>query len=310
MILTLTANTTLDLTVVIPKFVPDSTIRAAETYYSMGGKPTDASWILGRMGVPSHALGLAAGAIGEKVSQMLADFGVTPDFVTADGETRVNPVIIDEASGEQTTITTKTMTVTPAHLAELRAKIIKLLDTATVLITGGSLPLGMTPDFYAEIIALACEHNVPVIFDASEPNLSVGLQSKPTYIKPNQAELSALLDHQVETIEQAYQAGQEILAQFGTQSIITMGAGGALAVLTDKAYRIPAIPVEVKSAAGAGDSVLAGLAHAIHHGNSIEDGLRLGIATATAVCMQRGTAAYDVADMERLLPQVELIPYP
>ena len=44
--------------------------------------------------------------------------------------------------------------------------------------------------------------------------------------------------------------------------------------------------------------------------SSIEEGLRLGVAAATAVCLQPGTAAYDVADMERFLPQVELIPYP
>lgn len=310
MILTLTANTTLDLTLVVPQYTPDLTLRASETYHSMGGKPTCASWVLGRMGEPSHALGLAAGAIGEKVKGMLADFGVTPDFVEADGETRINTVIIDEKHGTQTTITTKTMFVTEAHLEALKVKYIEALKSASVLITGGTLPHGMSPEFYTGVITLAHEHDVPVIFDASEPNLSVGLQAKPTYIKPNHHELGALIGHDIRTVEEAYQAGQDILSQYGTQPIITMGEDGALAVLQDCAYRIPPIPVDVKSAAGAGDSVLAGLAHAIHHGHPIEDGLRLGIATATAVCLKRGTAAYDVADMKRFLPQVELIPYP
>ena len=83
-----------------------------------------------------------------------------------------------------------------------------------------------------------------------------------------------------------------------------------LAVLREGCYRIPPIEVDVSSPAGAGDAVLAGLAHAIHHGSPIEDGLRLGVAAATAVCLQPGTAAYDVADMRRFLPQVELIPFP
>lgn len=310
MILTLTANTTLDLTLVVPAYQADATIRATETYHSMGGKPTDAAWILGRMGMPNHALGLSAGAIGEKVKGMLAAFGVTSDFVEADGETRINTVIVDEQLGKQTTITTKTMFVTDAHLAELKAKYIDALKHATVLITGGSLPHGMTPAFYVEVIELAHQADVPVIFDASEPNLSAGLQAKPSYIKPNQHELSALLGREIQTLDDAYQAGQDILDTYGTQSIITLGADGALVVLRDCAYRIDAIPVEVKSAAGAGDAVLAGLAHAIHRGDPIEEGVRLGIATATAVCLQRGTAAYAVADMERFLPQVELIPYP
>lgn len=310
MILTLTANTTLDLTVVIPKLIPDSTIRATQTYHSMGGKPTDASWILGRMGVSSLALGLSAGAIGEKVKGMLEDLGVITDFVEAEGETRINTVILDKATNEQTTITTASMTVNETHLAQLREKTIEALKTATVLITGGSLPNGVPPEFYTEVIQLAHEHRVPVIFDASEPNLSIGLKAKPTFIKPNQHELSALIGRDISTIGEAYQVGQDILQQYGTQSVITFGHEGALAVLKDCAYSIPSIDIEVKSAAGAGDAVLAGLAHAIHHGHPIEDGLRLGIATATAVCLQMGTAAYDVTDMKRFLSQVELIPYP
>ena len=89
-----------------------------------------------------------------------------------------------------------------------------------------------------------------------------------------------------------------------------MGKDGALAVLKDRSYRIPPIPIAVSSPAGAGDAVLAGLAHALHFGRPLEEGLRLGIAAATAVCLQPATAAYELADMQRFLPQVELIPYP
>ena len=309
MIVSLTANTTLDLTVFIPKLIPNSTIKATETYHSMGGKPADASWILGRMGVPSLALGMVAGAIGGKVKGMLEELGVTADFVEVDGETRINPVIIDQTTGQHTTITTTSMTVTEDHLADLIAKYTDALKTASVLVTGGSLPHGMKPEFYTEVIQFAQDHDVPIIFDAYGANLTAGLQSKPTFIKPNQHELGMMLEREVTTIEQAYEAGQDILQQYETQSIITMGSDGALAVLKDGAYRIPSISVEVVSAAGAGDAVLAGLAHAIHHENPIEEGLRLGTALATAVCLHPGTAAYDVANMERFLPQVELIPY-
>ena len=98
MIVSLTPNTTLDLTVFVPELVTNTTIRATRTIHSMGGKPTDAAWILGRMGVGGLALGLAAGAVGEKVKGMLEDFGVATDFVQADGETRINTVIIDETT--------------------------------------------------------------------------------------------------------------------------------------------------------------------------------------------------------------------
>lgn len=310
MIVSLTPNTTIDLTVFIPKMVPDTTIRATQTHYSLGGKPTDASWILGRMGVSSLALGLAAGSIGDKVKAMLEAFGVTVDFVEADGETRICTVIIDESSGEHTTITSASMSVTSDHLDQLRERYAQALNGASVVITGGSLPPGMTPEFYVEAIEMAHDRALPVIFDASQPNLGVGLAARPTFIKPNNHELSALVGRKLDSIDALYAAAQEVLSRFGAQVALTMGVDGALAVLNERSYRIPPIPVEVSSPAGAGDAVLAGLAHAIHFGTSIEEGLRLGVAAATAVCMQPGTAAYDVKDMQRFLPQVELIPFP
>ena len=240
---------------------------------------------------------------------MLEELGVTADFVQVEGETRINPVIIDQSTQQHTTISTTSMTVNADHLAELRAKVIAALKTASVLITGGSLPYGIDPDYYTDMIQLAHDHDVPVIFDAYGANLSAGLQSKPTFIKPNRDELGMMLGREVTTIDEAYEAGQDILKRHNTQSIITMGSEGALAIFKEKTYRIPSIPIEVVSAAGAGDAILAGLAHALHHNNPIEEGLKLGVALATAVCLHPGTAAYDVANMERFLPKVELIPY-
>ena len=310
MIVSLTPNTTIDLTVFVPKLLTNTTIRASQTVYSLGGKPTDASWILGRMGVGSLALGLAAGSVGEKVKGMMEAYGVTTDFVSADGETRINTVIIDESSGEHTTITSASMFVTPDHIDELLARYAVALEKATVVITGGSLPPGMSAEFYAESISMAHEHGVPLVFDASQPNLGVGLEAKPTFIKPNNHELSALVGHELDSIDALYAAAQDILQRYGTEVVISLGKDGVLAVLKDRSYRIPPIEVEVSSPAGAGDAILAGLAHALHFQTPMEDGLRLGVAAATAVCLQPGTAAYDVADMQRFLPQVELIAYP
>ncbi len=310
MIVSLTPNSTLDLNLSVPRLVTNRTIRATQTIHSMGGKPTDAAWILGRMGVGSLALGFAAGAIGKKVTSMLEALGVTTDFIEVDGETRVNAIIMDESTGEHTTITTASMRVEPPHVEALLARYQAALASASVVITGGSLPPGMSPDFYTDAIALARAHDLPVIFDAAEPNLSAGLAARPTLIKPNENELSGLVGRKLTSDAELYEAGREIVARQGTQVVITMGESGALALLSGRSYRIPPIAVEVSSPAGAGDAVLAGLAHAIHHGHPLEEGLRLGIAAATAVCLHPGTAAYDVEELQRFLPLVELIQLP
>jgi 1-phosphofructokinase family hexose kinase len=312
MILTVTKNTTVDQTVFVKGFRKGHTQRATETFFSMGGKPAVASFILGELGIGSRALGFAAGATGERIKGMLQKRGVTVDFLPVGGESRVNMVIIDTDDGSMTTITTSTLEVTQAHIEALMAKVAGLLDDPAYdcMITGGTLPRAVPPSIYTDLIALAKRRGVPVIFDATDQNLPAGLLASPTYIKPNRHELAALVGYPIHTLEEAYRAGRSVLERHASAPIITLDADGALAVLPDRAYFIPPINVEVVSAAGAGDAVLAGLAASIHRRQPIEEGLRLGIATATAVLLRPGTGDCSRADVERFLPQVQLLPYP
>jgi 1-phosphofructokinase family hexose kinase len=309
MIVSLTANTTIDQTLFVPSLPMGRTVRATKTVQSMGGKPTDASWILGEIGIPSLALGFAAGAMKHKVISLLEARGVQTDFVECEGETRLNTVIITD-SGETVTVTTNTLNVLRQQLDQLREKFRAVLPKMTVLVTGGTLPTGAPPEIYIEFIGMARERNIPVVFDADQPNLGVGLQAHPTYVKPNHHELEHLTGKVIDSVEAAYAAGREILAQYGSCPIITMGKDGALAVLPDKAYFIPPLNIEVVSASGAGDGMLAGITASLFQKLPIEDGLRLGTACASAVCLLAGTADCRREDVERLLPQVRLEAYP
>jgi 1-phosphofructokinase family hexose kinase len=309
MIVTLTPNTTIDHTVFIPAYQPGKTIRATRSLFSTGGKPTDASFILGELGIPSLALGFAAGSTGRQVEALLRGRGATVDYIQVNGESRLNTVIVTEDGNAQTTLTTSTLEVLPEHIAALWPRYEAALEQASIVVTGGTLPKGVEPDFYEQAIRRARAKNIPLIFDAAQPNLSAGLKAAPTFIKPNADELAELLGEPVSTMQAAYRVGRTILDQYGAAPIMTFGGEGALAVLPGRAYRIPPLKITVSSAAGAGDAVLAGLAASIERGQPIEEGLRLGFAAAAAVCLLPGTADCHRSDVERLLPQIELIPY-
>jgi len=309
MIVTLTANTTLDQTVFVAPFTKNTTMRATGTVLSMGGKPTDASFILGEIGIASHALGMAAGPLGITASAMLQARGVTTDFVEINGSTRLNVVIVDTQDGTTSTITTNTLEATSAHTEQLLAKYRLALATASVVVTGGTLPAGVPASFYATVIEMAHQQKVPIIFDAAEPNLSVGLAARPSFVKPNRHELAGLVGYPIDSLAAAYRAGRELVERFGTIPVITLDSAGGICVLPDRAYYIPPIPVDVVSPAGCGDAVLAGLAASVFRKQPLEEGLRLGFAAATAVLLMPGTADCRRADVERFLNQVELQPY-
>ncbi len=308
MILTLTPNTGIDYTLIVPEFRLDATLRASETAWGMGAKATDVSWILGQWGAPNLAMGFAAGEAGRRMEAMLRARNVITDFVQVDGETRTNVGVVCAATGRQSTLTANTLRVRAEHAQALIDRYAQALPQATCVVLGGSLPDGAPASLYPDLIGQARARRIPVIFDSCGPALRAGLAARPTLIKPNQAELAELTGRATHSIEDTHRLAAEAQRETGVDLIVTLGSAGALALIGQRHYRIPPLPVKAISAAGAGDGVLAGMALALSRGEPPEAGLRLGFAFAGAVLLTPGTADFRPDDARRLLDQVELIP--
>ena len=307
MIITLTPNTGIDFTLKVASFQLNRTIRASDSAWGMGGKATDVSWTLGKLGVPTLALGFAAGPNGIRMESMLRERGVETDFVWVEGESRLNVILVVEGEG-QSTITSSSLKVSPQQISEFRVRYQQALEGASCVVMGGSLPAGVPVDFYAEAITRAHQKNVPVIFDSSGPSLLAGIKSRPDLIKPNLAELSELLGDVPDSQQAVRQAGEKLRHEYGSQVIITMGSEGAIAVLDSGNYFIHPLSIPVVSIAGAGDGVLAGMALAYLRKEPLEYGLQHGFALAGAILKTLSTADLEVEAYEDLLPQIRIEP--
>jgi 1-phosphofructokinase family hexose kinase len=317
MIITVTPNTAIDYSLRVPEFGLGRTIRALGSAWGMGGKAADASWILGHWGVENLALGFTAGVNGHRMEAMLRERGCQTDFVWVNGETRLNIVICSD--GNHSTFTSSTLEVAPEHIDTFYGKYKLALEKSSCLIVGGTLPQGVSSDFFADVIRMAQQRGIPVIFDSSGPQLRMGLEAHPTVIKPNLTELvdlsgevfnpdpgSWVMDPKRK--QGIYSLARRVQSQYGVSLVVTLGSEGAMALFGDTHYWIPSIGVGVVSAAGAGDAVLAGLAVAYAQHLPIEEGLRLGFALATSVLLTLATADYHPEDARGFLPLIELQP--
>lgn len=307
MIITLTPNTGIDHTLQISSFQLSNTIRAIDSAWGMGGKATDVSWILGKLGIPTRALGFAAGSNGSRMEKMLRERGVETDFVWVDGETRLNTVIVVPGEG-QSTITSSSLHVSREHLSEFASRYQKALEGAACVVMGGSLPSGVPVRFYAEAIAEAHDYGVPVIFDSSGPSLDAGVRSHPELIKLNQAELEELLGYRPGSQQEVRRAAAKLRDEFGSNVIVTLGAEGAIAMSETDSYFVHPVSIPVASSAGAGDGVLAGMGLAYIQQESFEYGLRHGFALAGAILRTLATADFQIEHYRELLPQIRITP--
>jgi 1-phosphofructokinase family hexose kinase len=306
MILTVTPNTALDKVLFVEDFSFGQTVRAQMSAQGMGGKGAVVSWVLGQLGTPSIATGLAAGETGQRMEAMLRAAGVRTDFVWVAGETRTNYVLVRVRDGVQGTVTLAGFGATAQDALALAQRVEAHLAEARVLLCGGSLPAGMPVDWYAPLIRQAKARGIVTVLDTSDQFLAPNLVVLPDIIKPNASEASTLLGCAVETPQDALAAVRALRGRGIGAPIITLGEQGAVAGSDEGIYYVPPIPVRVVNTAGAGDGFNAGLLQWRLHGESWEQSLRRAAAVATAILLTPGTGVCNPEDVERLMPQARV----
>jgi 1-phosphofructokinase family hexose kinase len=320
MILTVTANPTIDRVLFVRDFAMQDVVRAERESVSPSGKGIDVSLILHALGARTLAISLNAGLSGEMLAALLQARHLPHEFVAAQGETRIAALITDVTHGRQSTILAPTLTAGPGQLAQLAQRVEAHAGDAWGLVCAGSLPPGLPTDAWASLINVGHAHGLVTLLDSSGIGLDIGITECPTILKINRRELSELAERRGERVPQGSAPDQlgelaewlrDKLGNWAQSAlVITLGALGALAVTADESLYALSPTVPVISAAGAGDAVAAGLMLARRKGQSWADALRLGVAAAAAVVMNEGTAVCTAQQVHELYPQIQITEWP
>ena len=170
----------------------------------------------------------------------------------------------------------------------------------------GSLPAGLPDDFYYRAIAAGSLQGTKVIVDASGAALRQAMNIGVYLIKPNMREFSELVGKKINDETELEAEARKIIEKGQSELIIiSLGAGGILAVWEAGCERIQSPTVPIKSKVGAGDSMVAGTVLSLARGWQIEDALLYGVATGAAAVMTPGTELCRHDDTERLYRQLK-----
>jgi tagatose 6-phosphate kinase len=262
--------------------------RPAAVHDRPGGKGLNVARTLAALGADVLVTGLAGGITGAGVTAALEGLGVTAAFAPVSGETRRTFTVVDaSATGRGVTSFHEAgPIISAAELAGFRERYEQALAGAEAVVISGSLPLGLPPGTYAELIEAAAAAGVPAVLDAHGQALRLGAAAGPAIVKPNLTELEALAGRSLAAGEVA-PAASELLRGAGAGAVVaTLGPEGMLAVTADGCWRARPAAAVAGNATGAGDAVAAALAHGLVLGRPWDERLRhavaLGAATAAA----------------------------
>jgi 1-phosphofructokinase len=319
MIVTFTANPSLDRTVALPGPLARGEVqRAVSVRQESGGKGVNVSRALVASGLES--LAVLPGADSDPVLAGLREQSVPFVSLPIDEPLRTN-VALTEPGG----VTTKINEPGPALAADQQEALIKLLlessRGASWVVLAGSLPPGFPDNFYATVarrIREAGNGTAPLIaVDSSGAPLAASLtdagrsddgmgggattpgSGKPDLLKPNAEELAELAaaagfapatGDELEADPAAAAAAAAAVVRSGVGAVLaTLGSKGAVLVTADGAWLATHPPVTAVSTVGAGDSALAGYLLAHGRGSAPADCLRQAVAHGAAAASLPGS---------------------
>lgn len=306
MIFTVTLNPAVDREMTVDAIAFDTVLRASDWRVDCGGKGFNVARMLKSLGVSSVALGFAAGKSGEMLNDKLKSLGIETDFVWVEGETRTNVSIVSAENGQYVKVNEPGPAITGADLAQLAKKIRGRVKAGDWWVLAGSLPPGVPPTYYSELITIIQMAGAKVFLDTSDEPLRQNCAAKPLLVKPNDEEARELTGLPVDTKEEIAAAGLAISAMGPVSVIISLGKEGAVLVDDGKAWLAASPEIIAANPIGAGDSMVAGIVWGLSQGDNMQDALCKGIACGAATASRKGTSMGSLDQVNQLLAKVRL----
>lgn len=306
MILTVTLNASIDKRYVVEGAAMGEVNRVKECTYTPGGKGLNVSKPASIAGAKVVATGFVGGHAGNYIVESLKPFGIESAFYHVDGESRSCINIWDTVNHVQTEYLEPGFTVSEADFAGFIEKFKELVKEADVVAMSGSVPKGLDGHAYQTLVKICKDAGKKVILDTSGKMLELGIEAKPTMIKPNIDEIRMLtgkscddFQDMLDAAKQVHDSGVEIVA-------VSLGGDGSFVVSDEGIFRARVPKIDAVNTVGCGDSMIAGFALGLSEGLTVRETLRKASAISAAAALREETGFFVKEDMERIYPQVEI----
>jgi 1-phosphofructokinase family hexose kinase len=308
MFLTVTLNTGIDRVLLIDELVLGEPVEARKELICVGGKGLDVSVALSGLGLPSVGLSFMSGKNGALLEEIIRAYGITPDTVWVEGETRVSFVIAEAKHRRVSHIKVGELIVRPEHVLTLLERYTERLKATGFVILAGSIPSCVPADLYLELTRLAHAVGAPVLIDSRGAAVVNTLSSPPEILKQNWDEFNSTFGCDTTTLEELQAAASQVQVKYSLNAlVITCGVAGIVAVKPGTSYRVIVPPQAAINAAGAGDAASAGLAWRLSEGDSWEVALKWCGAISAAAVLTEATGEVKKGEAERIYPLVEVL---
>jgi len=265
----------------------------------------NASRVLDSFGAKTLAIVTSGGASGQRLEKLAAKSGFPVKVVPIHNESRVNLTITDK-QGLALRLNERGPLIKPEELTRVEKAVANRLESATWLMLCGSVPPGVSTDFYTKLIRMARERKVKTLLDTDGDALLHGIEAGPSIVSPNQPEAERLLNRALITRVQFLEAAARIKAMGAEAVLLSLGGRGVVAVNENQLLEVIPPRTDAVSPLGAGDALAAAYVWAATKKKDFADCVRWAVAAGTASAKLPGLEFASLEQTKEVYKSVEV----
>jgi 1-phosphofructokinase family hexose kinase len=306
MILTVTLNPSLDLTLSIRELKIGKVHRSEKEFLIPGGKGINISKVLKIFNEDTFILGFSGGITGTILEKELEKREIPFEFIKIKENVRFAIGIIEkENTNSMTIINGIGPKIYNDELLALKERFRSFISRAKFVVLSGSLPQGIPQSIYRDLFKMIENPTVIKVLDAKGIEFKIALSQNPHIIKPNQEEAEEFLGFPLKDEKALIKAGKFFRDMNIKYSIISLGERGAF-LSTENEMFIANLPPIKGYNWGTGDAFLAGFILGIKRENDPIYALKLACSTAYIKVKKIELKRDDIPEILENIEKVQL----
>ena len=305
MILTICPNPSIDCTIELDSLNVGMLNRIDNKLETYSGKALNVAIGVSRLNEPCKTTGFMFDNHRTLFEQVLDKEGVEHGFVYNKGNARTNYKIIDKRS-MLTEINDRGEEVCLEKQTELLQKIKELSVDANIAVISGSLPKGVSSDYYG-LMAKSIPDNVRVVIDAEKDNTLSAIGARKIFmVKPNLKEFEKFFGITVRSRKDIVEGAKKYLEMGVENVLVSLGTEGAVFVNEQQKLYCTSTSVAVNSTVGAGDSMVAAACVGLSRNLPVEEVLKMAVAAGTAAVTTSGTNLFFLDKYQEIYNKISV----
>ncbi len=290
-VLTVCLSPTFQNSLVYDDFRENEVNRAVgEMNIEASGKGINVIRVVSQLGRKACCLLQLGGPRVEEYLALCKGEGLNVEPVLCDSVIRTCTTVINRKTGTSTELVENAHEVSSDTDKAVRQRFSELIEGCGALVISGTKAPGFGPDIYPWMVKTAKEKGLLVVLDIKGQELIRCLEYGPDIIKPNLSEFSwtffdglivAENDDSEHLKGHIMEKAAELYRTYGVRTVLSRGRFDTWAFDGKGLISVPAFEAKVVNTIGCGDSMTAGLVHALLDNKPFDVAIRFGMQCAT-----------------------------